>query len=109
MKNIEENYVGKWVVVYRYPNAQNNFIGKIQCLFVRKQTENQIYGTEHDRPAFGHMFHYHKKEITMKIHKEEEPSFLIKQRRVNKEFKDRKEQLRIEFSRIMKSISKGEL
>ena len=104
------DYVGKWVVVRRYPNAQNSFIGKIQCLFVRKQTEKQIYGTEHEKPNWkGYLYHYNKAEIVRLIDKDNVRNLLSAQRNVRNLYKERDQELKEFFRGILKSLAEGEL
>jgi len=103
---MSNEYVGKWVVVRRYPNAQNDHISKIQCIYVVEETANQIYGSETDEYP-SKRYHYGKGEIVRVISKEEKHLILENQRVSKINYKKDLEFLQAMYSQALDKIAKG--
>ena len=100
------NYKNKWVLCKRYPNRQNDYIGRMQCLFITKQTANTVYGVEGN--ITGHWKHkYHVEEVVRVITEEEKDIALRAQRDTRNNYRDDLESLHKVYSTAINEIAEG--
>jgi len=104
---MEGQYEGKWVVVLIYPNMQNDYIGKIKCFFVLKETEKMIFCSDHEDDVHWR-FKAHKKEIVRIINKDDKHKIIQLYRNLHDEFHNETEAIEKKYQKKIEDIAKGD-